>query len=118
LTSIEMYTARTQAFMFVLWSIAFLSFLFVVVLCKTQLDTTIEKLVYTMLGVIGAKVGEQSSFFFQRNRPMGIPDPTTTTTTVNTSSTTTPTPIVIPPGSAATTAPAPPVVIAPLGDKQ
>jgi hypothetical protein len=111
MNAMDLFIARTQAWTFVLWSMAFLGFLYVIVFFHTQLDDTIEKLVYVMLGVIGSKVGEQSSFFFQRQRAIGLPDPTTTTTT--TSSTTTPTPLVVPPGTTATTAPAQPVVITP-----
>ena len=47
------------------------------------------------------------NFFYARQRPQALPDPSTTTTTT----TTTPTPLVVPPGSQVVHAPPPPAAI-------
>ena len=45
--------------------------LYVLFLGNVKLDATTEKLVYTMLGVLGTIVSQQSSYFYGRQRPDG-----------------------------------------------
>jgi hypothetical protein len=54
----------------------FLGLLFVIVVGGAKLDPTSEKLVYTMLGVLGTIVTQQAGYFYARQRPDGAPPET------------------------------------------
>jgi len=54
------------------------------------IDEPTNTLLTTLLSVLGTILVQQSSFWFARNRPAGVPDPTTTTTVQKIETTTLP----------------------------
>lgn len=53
----------------------FIGLLYSLFLGQVHLDSTTEKLAYTMLGVLGTIVTQQSGYFYARQRPDGNVDP-------------------------------------------
>lgn len=61
--------AKAQILFFLISLIGFIGLLFVIVAGLAKLDGTTEKLAYTMLGVFGTIITQQSGYFFARQRP-------------------------------------------------
>ena len=70
--------ALAQVGLFFLSLAGFLGILFVVVLRISKLDSTTEKLAYTMLGVLGTIVTQQAGYFYARHRPQDSDPPNPT----------------------------------------
>lgn len=60
--------AKAQIGFFVLSLVGFIALLFVIVTGLAKLDQTTEKLAYTMLGVFGTIITQQSAYFYARQR--------------------------------------------------
>lgn len=65
----DVLTAKAQIAFFVISLIGFIGLLFVIVLGQAKLDEATEKLAYTMLGVFGTIITQQSAYFYARQRP-------------------------------------------------
>lgn len=61
--------AHAQVWTFCLALAGFLGLLFVLVILKPDLTPTIEKIVASMLTVLGTLLASMSAYFFSRQRP-------------------------------------------------
>jgi len=105
----DLLLARAQVAIAFLFSIGFMSILFVLIFYYSNLSAPANTLLSGLTGALVTIVTQQSAFFFARQRPNALPDPTTTSTVTTT--TTTPTPLVVPEGSKLVAAPPPPAQI-------
>jgi hypothetical protein len=68
--------AWSQVVNFTLTLLGFMGLMFVIVLGIAHLNNESEKLAYTMLGVLGTILTQQSGYFYARQRSEGQPHPT------------------------------------------
>jgi hypothetical protein len=101
--------ARAQVGIALLFSIGFMGILFTLIFFYSNLSAPANTLLSGLTGALVTIVTQQSAFFFARNRPQALPDPTTTTTTTHT--VTGPAPIIVPQGQEIVPAPPPPSAI-------
>lgn len=71
--------AHAQVWLFALALIGFIGLLYVIIMGGAKLDTTSEKLAYTMLGVLGTMVTQMGGYFYARQRPDTPSQPPTET---------------------------------------
>lgn len=78
-------TARAQIGLAYMYGLGFLLCLAALILAPPDVNEFVKSMLLTMLGYLGALVQQQSSYFFARQRPDGLPtpDPEKTTTTVD-----------------------------------
>ena len=69
----ELIVAHAQVWLFFIALCGFIGLMFVLVGGQAKLDSTTEKLVYTMLGVFGTILTQMAGYFFSRQRPDGAP---------------------------------------------
>jgi hypothetical protein len=69
----ELIVAHAQVWLFFLALAGFVGLMFELVGGAAKLDSTTEKLVYTMLGVFGTILTQMAGYFFSRQRPDGTP---------------------------------------------
>jgi hypothetical protein len=100
--------AIAQVFLGILMAGGFLGVIYTLIFFHGTLDPVSNTLLTGLAGVLGTIVTQQSGYFFQRNRPPTLPDPSTTSSTTTT--TTTPTPTLVPKGTGVV----PPAAIIPL----
>lgn len=67
--------AHAQVWTFIIALVGFLALLFVLVLCQPQLSATTEKIIASMLTVLGTLIATMSAYFFSRQRPDVPPTP-------------------------------------------
>lgn len=68
-------TAWAQVAYFMVSLCGFIGVMVIVVTGYAKLDSTSEKLAYTLLGIFGTIVTQQSGYFFQRHRPTAPGEP-------------------------------------------
>jgi len=61
--------AHAQVWTFTIALVGFLGLLFVLVILRPDLTPTIEKIVASMLTVLGTLLASMSAYFFSRQRP-------------------------------------------------
>lgn len=83
--------------------------LFVLIFFHGNMTTTAVTIITSVIAALITILTLQMNFFYARQRPHALPDPSTTTT--STTTTTTPAPLVVPEGSTLVPAPAPPAAI-------
>lgn len=84
-------TARAQIGLAYMYGSGFLLVLAALILAPPNVNEFVKSMLLTMLGYLGALVQQQSSYFFARQRPDGMPDPARTTVDQTTVTKTTPT---------------------------
>jgi hypothetical protein len=95
--------------------LAIVALVFVLVLIKTQLSETGTTVLTSVIAALITILTLQMNFFYARQRPAALPDPSVTTTTTHT--VTGPTPTIVPAGSELVSAPPPPAaIIQPLNE--
>jgi predicted lipid-binding transport protein (Tim44 family) len=90
MNDVDRLLARAQVFLAVLFAVGFLGLLTGMIFFHSDMSATVLTTVTTMLTVLGTLLTLQMNFFYARQRPAALPDPTTTTT--STTTTTTPSP--------------------------
>lgn len=69
----QLIIAHAQVWTFVMALLGFLGLLFVLVVMQPQLSATNEKIVASMLTVLGTLLASMSAYFFSRQRPDTTP---------------------------------------------
>jgi len=85
------------------------SLVFVLIFFNTNMTATAVTIMTSVITALVTILTLQMNFFYARQRPAALPDPTTTSTTSTT--TTTPTPLIVPAGTTVVHAPQPPTAI-------
>lgn len=67
--------AHAQVWTFATALLGFIGLLYVLVIVRPDLTPTIEKIVASMLTVLGTLLASMSAYFFSRQRPDGTADP-------------------------------------------
>lgn len=106
---VDLLLARAQVFFAAVMLIGIFAMVFVLIFFHGDMTTTAVTIITSVITALVTILTLQMNFFYARQRPAALPDPTTTSTTTTT--TTTPTPTIVPAGSAIVSAPAPPAAI-------
>lgn len=77
----DLLLARAQVFLAVLFAAGFLALLAALMFLRSEMSPTVLTTVTTMLTVLGTLLTLQMNFFFARQRPHALPDPSTTVIT-------------------------------------
>lgn len=77
----DLLLARAQVFLAILFATGFLALTAGLIFFHSQMSTQDVTLVTTMLTVMGTLLTLQMNFFYARQRPQALPDPSTTTIT-------------------------------------
>jgi hypothetical protein len=106
---VDLLLARAQvAFAGIMLSGIFVM-VFVLIFFHGDMTTTAVTIITSVITALVTILTLQMNFFYARQRPAALPDPTTTSTTTTT--TTTPAPTIVPEGSKLVTAPTPPTAL-------
>lgn len=77
----DLLLARAQVYMALLFGAGFIALLAGLLFLHSEMTNTTLTIVTTMLTVLGTLLTLQMNFFYARQRPHALPDPSTTTTT-------------------------------------
>lgn len=81
-TDADLMIARAQIGIALLFGVAFIGVLFTLIFFYSNLNAAANTLLSGLTGALVTIVTQQSAFFFARQRPQALPDPTQTTTTI------------------------------------
>jgi hypothetical protein len=107
---VDLMLARAQVGMSFLFAILIFALLFVLIFMHEAISGVALTIITSVIASLITVLTLQQNFFFARQRPHALPDPTNTTTT--TTSTTTPPPVVVAEGSTLVSAGPPAAIIA------
>jgi uncharacterized membrane-anchored protein len=108
----DLMLAKAQVFFSAIMLLGIFALVFVLIFFHGQITATALTIITTVITALVTILTLQMNFFYARQRPSALPDPTTTSTTITT--TTTPTPMVVPSGSTVVQIPGPPSAIVPV----